>query len=55
MPEPDVSGRFDGATRRAIQAWQAARQASVTGELTAEQIRQLLGQAAQPADDGYVG
>jgi hypothetical protein len=55
MPEPDVSGRFDATTRRAVQAWQSVQQTSITGELTADQIRQLLALAAHPAEDGYVG
>lgn len=42
MPEVEVSGWFDGPTRRAIKAWQERAQAPATGELSAWQIRQLL-------------
>lgn len=43
MPEIEVTGFFDGNTRRAIQAWQKARQlSSATGELSEAQIRELL-------------
>jgi hypothetical protein len=42
MAEVDVSGWFDGTTRRAIKAWQERAQTPATGELSAWQIRQLL-------------
>lgn len=42
MPEIEVSGWFDGPTRRAIKAWQERAQTQATGELSAWQIRQLL-------------
>lgn len=42
MPEAEVSGWFDGPTRRAVKAWQERAQTPATGELSAWQIRQLL-------------
>jgi hypothetical protein len=43
MPETEVSGWFDGATRRAIQSWQDAQGFSpASGELSPEQIARLL-------------
>lgn len=43
MPETEVSGFFDGNTRRAIRVWQEAHQLlPATGELSEAQIRELL-------------
>ncbi|MBQ0946384.1 peptidoglycan-binding protein [Ideonella sp. 4Y16] len=43
IPEIEVTGFFDGNTRRAIQAWQTTRQyLPATGELSEAQIRELL-------------
>lgn len=57
LAETQVSGNFDAATRQAIIAWQRERGLAATGELTADQIQQLLRLGPETAkdEDGYFG
>jgi hypothetical protein len=50
--EVDVSGFFDGRTRRAIQAWQQQQQVEASGELSAFQIQTLMSLAPGSAGQG---
>jgi peptidoglycan hydrolase-like protein with peptidoglycan-binding domain len=55
LSEPEVSGYFDGVTRRAIQAWQRQHTLSpADGELSAAQIHELLGLRPRGGDDDYL-
>lgn len=56
LSEPEVSGYFDGTTRRAIKAWEEKRtQSPSDGELSAAQIHELLALRPGGDDDGYLG
>jgi hypothetical protein len=55
LRDEQISGFFDTATRGAIKHWQLAQSDPSTGELTANQIRQLLGLGRQEVSDGHIG
>lgn len=55
LPDAQVTGFFDATTRAAIKLWQNTQSDAATGELTASQIKQLLGLAQEDTADGFLG
>ena len=54
LADAQVSGHFDASTRAAIKQWQSGLGLASTGELTDQQIQQLMGLAPGSNDDGYL-